>query len=268
MTVLGQPGLSSQWELPPIVSTAQITSIGNALDVVANVRSIQLQQPHLSDAVKSIKMAQVQRFRYSYSDVLVHPDLGPAARFFLSELYSERDFSHRDQQFSRIAPTMQRLFPRFVTSVATTLVQLHALSEQLDHQMGVVFAALSPNDVSLTAALHHYVQIWRAVGQRDARFEQLSLIQILGTDLAKLTQQRGLRTMLKLMRSPAQAAGLDQLQAFLELGFDTFNALQRSSSGVDNFLPLVQQRESHWLNRLFDSNVAFSQNTQYWPELE
>lgn len=254
--------------LPTIVRKAQINSISDALSLVADIRDTQKQHPLLSEAVKSIKLAQVQRFHYSYSDVLAHTHHGSAARFFLSELYSERDFSQRDQQFKRITPTLQRLFPKSVTVVANKLTQLHALSEQLDHAMGTALAALSPDDVSLKAALSHYVQTWRAVGNPETRSEQLSLVQLLGTDLAILTQQPGLRTMLKLMRAPAQAAGLQQLQAFLELGFDTFASLQRSPSGALGFLLIVQQREIHWLARLFDSQVEFHQNLQHWPELE
>ena len=49
----------------------------------------------------------------------------------------------------------------------------------------------------------------------------------LGQDLTRFTRMPGLRMMLRMMRKPAQAAGLGALQHFLETGFDTFGAMAR-----------------------------------------
>ena len=252
----------------PFVYTFQIATISGALAIVSSLREIQLQHPELLACVTAIKSAQIQRFRFSYKDVLLHAHMGPAAGFFLSELYGIRDFSERDHQFERVVPTLQRLFPQSVVNLAFTLAHLHAISEQLDHAMASIFLSLSPSDSSLEAALHHYVEIWRAVGNPMARSEQLILVQRLGDELAKLIQKPGLRTMLKLMRTPAQAAGLQQLQTFLERGFDTFSALQRSPNGVSDFLFTIHQRETQWITRLFDTQVTSYENVQCWPELE
>ena len=63
---------------------------------------------------------------------------------------------------------------------------------------------------------------------------------------------RGLRTLLKMMRRPASAAGLDSLQQFLETGFDAFARM----GDADEFLQLVQQRESEWIRALFDDGAV------------
>jgi hypothetical protein len=251
----------------PMVSIAELGSITEALAVVHELRVAQLAHPELQQAVKAIKRAQCQRFRHSYSDVLTHHDWGPAAQFFLNELYGDHDFSQRDAQFARIAQAMQRLFPHSVVSVATALTQLHALSEQLDHAMGCAILQAMPGQISEAMALGAYVDAWRAVGQRGARAEQLALVLRLGEELAKLTRTAGLRMMLRMMRGPAHAAGLQHLQGFLEQGFDTFSALQRSKSGVAGFLALVAERENSWIDRLFDT--AINANGEHlWPELE
>jgi hypothetical protein len=252
----------------PFVYKFHSASISEALAIVSGLRSIHQQSPEILASVTAIKGAQIHRFRFTYKDVLLSPDMGSAANFFLSELYDARDFSERDHQFGRVAPTLHRLFPNSVVNVATTLAQLHGISEQLDHAMAIEFLSLSPGDLSLQAALHHYVAIWRAVDNPAVRTDQLALIQHLGIDLAKLTQKPGLRTMLKLMRKPAQAAGLQNLQSFLEVGFDTFLTLQRKPSGVSDFLLLIQQRESQWIKRLFDIKTESGLSSQHWPELE
>jgi hypothetical protein len=70
--------------------------------------------------------------------------------------------------------------------------------------------------------------------------------------MIRLTRKPGLRTMLRMMRAPATAAGLAALQRFLEAGFDTFAALARSGHAA-NFLRTIADRESALIGRLFDA---------------
>ena len=60
--------------------------------------------------------------------------------------------------------------------------------------------------------------------------------------------------MLKMMRAPAQAAGLGSLQRFLETGFDTFAAMARRKGGAEEFLATIQKRESALIATLFDAD--------------
>jgi hypothetical protein len=252
----------------PILLSAQLGSIGNALAVVEGLRTAYVAQPELGAMVLALKRVQSARFQRSYADVLNHRDWGAPAQFFLQELYGDHDFSQRDQQFGRIAPALQRLFPASVVSVATALVHLHAISEQLDHQMALTLYAktgLPSNDLAVSSA---YVPAWRQVGQAPARQAQLEMVLHLGHELVALTRIPGLRTMLRMMRRPASAAGLQHLQAFLERGFDTFAAMQRSPSGAGDFLDTVKLRETAWIARLFDASVTNTRSSSDWPELE
>ena len=74
----------------------------------------------------------------------------------------------------------------------------------------------------------------------------------LGHELNHLTRTRGLRTLLKMMRRPAAAAGLSSLQHFLETGFDAFADMR----GADDFLKLVAQRETEWIRSLFEEEAV------------
>jgi hypothetical protein len=252
----------------PVQGTKELGSITAALQVVYQLRASGLAQPALQHAVQAIKRVQCLRFQRSYADVLVHPEWGGAAQFFLQELYGDRDYSQRDTQFGRIAPALERLFPAAVVGVATTLTQLHAISEQFDFAMGAAWLAMQPAASTDAAARLAYAQAWRTVGQPEARAEQLALVQQLGNEIAHLTRTPGLRLMLRMMRGPANASGLHDLQNFLELGFDTFAALHRSKAGVSGFLALVNQRETAWMARLFGQGEANTYNSPAWPELE
>jgi hypothetical protein len=86
--------------------------------------------------------------------------------------------------------------------------------------------------------------------------------------LDKITRIKGLRIMLRMMRGPAHAAGLEHLQSFLEQGFDTFAVMQRSKAGVAGFLNTISERERAWMVRLFDTPATNPNFTKLWPELE
>ena len=74
----------------------------------------------------------------------------------------------------------------------------------------------------------------------------------LGRELKGLTRKPGLRSLLKVMRRTASAAGLGSLQTFLEAGFDAFAGMQ----GPEEFAGLVERRETDWISRVFDNDAV------------
>jgi hypothetical protein len=196
-------------------------------------------------AVAQIKRWQALRFQHSYADFSAAPASRPAVRFFLEELYGEHDFSHRDEQFGRIAGALERLFPAAVGQLAVDLTEAHALTEVLDHGLALHWLNLPDH----TPAAERYVLAWRALGSRAERGRQLAVVQHMGRELQRLTRMRSLRLGLRMMRKPAQAAGLDALQHFLETGFDAFAAMDDPTV----FLRAIEQRERVWIDRLFDA---------------
>jgi hypothetical protein len=217
--------------------------IRDHLASVNRLRS-QARDAGLNAAVSTIKRLQARRFRGTYADVLRHPAQGPAARFFLDELYGDHDFQRRDAQFARIAGAIERLFPDAVAELSVDLAEMHALTETLDHTLASHWLALEP----LCDDTQRYVRAWRATGQREARERQLAVVQHMGAELQGMTRSRSLLTMLKMMRRPAQAAGLSDLQHFLEAGFAAFGGL----GDARPFLDTVAERERRWIDALFD----------------
>ena len=59
-------------------------------------------------------------------------------------------------------------------------------------------------------------------------------------------------TTLKLMRRPAKLLGMEDLQTFLERGFEAF----RHMGGADEFLATIAGRETQILNRLFSGHPS------------
>ena len=235
-------------------------TIRDAVARVAYLRRLTLSNPELAATTKAVKRFQAERFMGTYPDLLASEEYGGATRFFLTELYSDKDYAERDAQFSRIAGALQTFFPKQVVATAVSLAELHVLTEDLDHQMAVQWMQqshlLRQEGLADPGEVVQYMRAWQAVGCSPERDRQLETVLAVGAELDRLTRTRGLRVMLKMMRRPAVSAGLDSLQRFLELGFDTFAAMSGNGARAMEFLGIIRQREARWLKQLFDDDFA------------
>ena len=228
-------------------------TIRAAVARVGAIRENATSNPGLRAALVDVKAFQSTRFAGTYADLLRSAEYAAAARFFLVDLYSDKDYSKRDAQFSRIAGAMQRLFPQQVVATAVALAELHLLTEELDWQMAVKWQlyATTP-DKGRTA---RYIACWRDVGRTADRVRQLEMVLSVGKDLDRLTRTPGLRLMLRMMRGPAKAGGMGSLQGFLESGFDTFANMSARGGSSAKFLSTIRTRESSWIQRLSEGDA-------------
>ena len=240
-------------------------TIQTAVEKVAQLRQLAADTPGLAAAVSEIKAFQAQRFNGTYFDLLHTPQYQPATQFFLEELYSEKDYSQRDAQFSRIAGTLERMFPKQVVQTAVSLAELHSLTEDLDLAMAQSWLNSTKTQPKTTDTTERYISAWHKVGRRADRDAQLSGSLAVGQELVTLTRTPGLRMALKMMRKPASLAGMAALQHFLESGFDTFAAMtpkKPSKNGEPEgpafFLETVKKREAALIDQLFDAPLQTS----------
>jgi hypothetical protein len=198
--------------------------------------------PGLTEKVGAIKAYQQLRFSHTYSDLLHSNRYGAASRFFLDELYGPTDFTQRDAQFARVVPALVRLFPSEVVETVASLAALHALSESLDTAMGAQL-------VDRSIAGIDYVRAWQGTARRADREAQVSMTLDVARRLDRLTGRILVRNSLRLMRLPARAAGMTQLQQFLEAGFDTFGNMK----GAEEFIDIVGDRERALASAMFSA---------------
>jgi hypothetical protein len=221
--------------------------IREAVARVSELRQVSDRNSALSEALSDIKQWQAKRFSHTYQDLLASPVYSGCAYFFLEELYSARDYSQRDAQFAKVAAAIELTFPAQVVDIAVTLAELHQTTEELDFEMAKCWQALEQQPPSA-----RYFKSWINVGQRDKRQWQLNTVLRIGRELSILTRKRSLRLLLKIMRRPAELAGLGNLQSFLESGFDLFGELARNDEAVNEFINSIRTRESQWIDDLFN----------------
>jgi len=216
------------------------TTIVSRLTHVRELRRERDADPNLSAKVQSVKQFQHARFVRDYADLLTSPRYRAAAIFFLDELYGPADFSARDAEFERVVPLMARLLPHEVVGTIADLMELHSLTEELDQRMGAVLSSAEVDEQS-------YRDAWLQIGRRLDRERQVALLLESGRALDRHTRNKVVLTTLRVMRRPAQAAGLGRLQAFLESGMSAFAGM----AGAKDFLRVIEQNEARSIDDLF-----------------
>lgn len=195
----------------------------------------------------SLQQWQARRLRSSFADFLANPRQRPAAEFFLSDLYGDFDVSGRDRDVEKVLPVMRRVLPERLLLAAADAIELAVVSHAMDLRMADWMHAQG-----LASVLDEetYAGAYRASGLPRLRRHQIGLIVGLGLTLDKAVSKPLIGQLLRLSRGPAKAAGLGQLQSFLERGFSAFRAL----GGASEFVGEIARREQQVSSRLFASH--------------
>ena len=192
-----------------------------------------------------VKAWQAARLARTYADLDADPRYGRATEFFLHDLYGTKDFSHRDDALLRIYPVLVRTLPDSAVESAALAIEVDALSEELDRRLA---ARLGEEALDEAA----YAKAYRESSTRAERMRQIDLVDEVGRQLDRLVVKPLVYATLKLMRRPARLAGMQDLQSFLERGFEAF----RHMGGAEHFLATVRAREKAILNRLFSGHPS------------
>jgi len=221
--------------------------------ILANLALVKAERSRRSDdtvlgrKVVALKAFQQRRFSRSYPDLLASERYGPAARYFLEELYGPKDFTRRDAQFEKMVSGLGTFFPPEVVRTVARVAELHALSEVLD-------TAMCEQLPSAEIAAADYVRAWQAVARPADRRRQVTLSIGVAQTLDGLTRKPMLRRALHLMRTPARAVGVYELHRFVEAGFDAFVEMR----GASEFIATVQSREDAFAAAIFAADAADS----------
>ncbi|MFN8768263.1 MAG: FFLEELY motif protein [Lysobacteraceae bacterium] len=201
-----------------------------------------------SPSLAVLRRWQSERLEASFADVLEDPVMHRAGRFFLSDLYGDQDFSGRDRDVEKIMPVMVHLLPDSLLVAARDAIGLHALSHALDLRMVAAMEARRWRRLDQD----RYGMVYRDCGLPRVRARQIALIVAVGRNLDAAVRRHGVHRILKASRLPARAAGLSELQGFLERGFDAFERL----GGADRFLERIRWGEMEASRRLFAADPS------------
>lgn len=191
---------------------------------------------------------QARRLEASFDRFLRDPERRPAAQFFLSDVYNEHDFSRRDADIARVLPMMQRLLPAALLETVADAIELGLLTHAFDLRMAQMLDRIGGPRRRLDGTL--YARAYRACGLPRLRRRQIDLIARVGLGLGQALRLPGVSTLLRLSRAPARAAGLSELQGFLERGFAAFAQL----GDARRFIGEIERDERELSRRLFEGD--------------
>lgn len=215
------------------------------LDAVKGLRQAARSDPQRADDRLRLRAWQAERLAKTYPDLLANVRHGPAATFFLSDLYGPKDFSQRDEEVTRILPTMRRMLPDAALRAFGAAIELDYLSELLDSEVAArLRKGQGAGPLAVTAA--RYAEAYRACGHEVDRKRQIELVDGIGRALDRLTRMPLVAGALELMRGPAKMAGLSEVHDFFKRGYDAF----RHMRGADEFLRTIRERETRIMERL------------------
>ncbi len=199
---------------------------------------------NLLPQLPALQRWQAKRLRDSFEDFLADPSMRAAAEFFLTDLYGDHDVSARDRSVERVMPLMRRILPAPLIGAAADAIELAALSHAFDLRMA---QAIAKDGKRGEIDAERYADAYRKVGKPRLRERQIALVLDVGKQLDRAVRKPWLWRLLKVSRLPAKAAGLWELQSFLERGFSAFREL----GGAQTFLAEIARREQGVSRRIF-----------------
>jgi hypothetical protein len=203
-------------------------------------------QLHAQDTVAqrwlALKDWQSQRLRRTYPDLFAQPRYLIAGEFFLTELYGARDFEQRDVEAMRVVPKLARMLPDKAIETLVAAVELDELSETLDARVAERVRLPITDDI--------YRVAYRDAGTLAERTQQINMVDRIGKSLEKLAKVPLLAGMIRMMRVPAEAAGVGHLHHFLDSGFNAFKAM----GPAGEFLQTIRARETALMQRLLSDD--------------
>ena len=199
----------------------------------------------LTAEIALLRRFQSQRLAQTHADLLASPRFGPAAQFFLTDVYGPRDFSQRDADLQRFYDGVRRVLPERAVAVLADVVNLSALTNELDDRL--IHALVDDLHVTDTITLEQYAAAYRLCDNHDERLRQLQLIEEIGRGIDRMVRIPFIAIALRLAHAPAVLAGWAELQEYLERGFSAFKHMK----GADEFMNAIIGRETRILEAIF-----------------
>ena len=221
------------------VPPAERGNLGRLLERNAALRDVFAREPALDRQLLRLQQWQSERLLRSHDDLHRSPRYRLAVEFFFNELYGT-DARRRDSDLIKVQTAMERLLPREGLVALSLAIQLETLSQELDAD---VTRALPPGPLTV----ERYAEAYRQAGRRTDRERQIALMNEVGAYLDGVVRKPIVRTLVKLARRPAHAAGFGLLQEFLERGLVAFETMH----GASEFLDTIRTRETRAMGRLF-----------------
>ncbi len=203
----------------------------------------QVDDIELTPLEKALRQYQARRLAETHADLAVDPEFAPAAHFFLTDIYADRDFARRDAELEALYDFVRPVMPIEAIESMANAVALNNLTHELDGHMAQRLQALGATE---SFSHEQYAEAYRQ-GSYEARVTQIDLVVALLRQIAGLQDVPFIGTALTTTRGAAQRMGWGTLHNFLERGYRAWNGV--TDPGL--FVQTIERRERDLNDRLF-----------------
>ena len=210
------------------------------LEMATNIRKEYLTDSNLKEKKDVLKAYQVERLKITHKECLSDPNTKEATKFFLTEIYSDKDLTKRDADLAKIVPMMCKFFPKELLIVLSDAIELDALTEVLDMKMC--------KNLNVNFTDEEYMKVYREKTKYDDRKKQIQLTNALGLSLIDVVKYPLIGGLLGKMGFPAKMMGLSEMHELLNNGFNIF----KNTKNVEQFLETLIQNEYDILEDIYE----------------
>jgi hypothetical protein len=188
---------------------------------------------------------QTERLQRTYADFLETRRYGPAARFFISDIYGAKEFKQRNYDIEYFYNLMRRFIPDILLSLVRNAIEVYHMTEELDRKLTTVLVEELGMEDHITEEM--YAEAYRLCDNYDERKHQIELLLEIGRQVDFSTRIPPIGIALRLARGPANRTGWHELHDFLNRGYKSFKQM----GSAQKFLDAIRQREFQILDRIY-----------------
>lgn len=198
----------------------------------------------LEQSKLAVQDFQVRRLKRDFRDLRRSEEYGPFADFFVTEIYSARDFTERNESFRRLAGQFRTVLGEEIYNGLVRLLDLHSLTDRLDVEIAESLR-VAGTPIEFTEA--NYEVAYRTLDNYDDRVLQIDLI----VESLQFTHQISRQALIGVvLKSARLAVGLFSKDRTIEL-LERACTMLRHIKNIDHLVREVRTREIARLDRIY-----------------
>ncbi|RPI21004.1 MAG: hypothetical protein EHM70_25755, partial [Chloroflexota bacterium] len=163
----------------------------------------------LDPRLEALRVWQSQRLVRTYTDLLADKRFAAACEFFLSDIYSAKDFSQRDHDFEHLYERLKPVLPASSVQLLAESISLNRLTHDLDARLAQALFDEMGVEAEITA--EQFAAGYRLCDNYQDRFDQISRLGQVLREACDVARHPLVAPSLKVTKLPARKAGWEQV---------------------------------------------------------
>ncbi|MDV2469619.1 hypothetical protein QR674_11565 [Acinetobacter chinensis] len=177
-----------------------------------------------------------QRIQKTHQEMFSKPEYQLMAKYFINRLYGGPEFDELSLQIERLlkyAHKAEKIIPENAIKTGLKSVGLAVLAMRLDEQVAAQLLKNYPTDQPIDDEM--MLQTLIRLDQKDARLEQLNLLDDLGTALDKYMRSFIMHTAFKMCKGTAAKYKFELMYDFIGEGFVAMKPMKSAAKFIQEF---------------------------------